>query len=111
MGGGLTKEDKKSRNQGSRPQVEVAAPLESREDLISAEGLSTPQPGPGSLARCAHWRDGDRKGSNLISRATLCLHFWRLLPKAATSLQTLTGEYCEKTADTSGCTQLLGGNP
>lgn len=50
----------------------MAAPLESRGDLISAEGLQVPQPGPGSLALAAwldvptHWRDGNRKGSNLI---------------------------------------------
>lgn len=47
------KEDQKSETKAEAP-VEVAAPLERRQDLISAEDLSTPQPGPGSLVRGAY---------------------------------------------------------
>lgn len=44
-GRGLTREDQKSRNQDSMSQVETATPLEGRKELVSAEGLQTPQPG------------------------------------------------------------------
>lgn len=85
-----------------KSETKAEASGENRQDLISAEGLSTPQPGPGSLVRC-----------NLTSRATLSLCQWTSIfgdrsPRAVTGLRTLTGMYREKTPYTSDCTWCKG---
>lgn len=100
------KEDQKSETKAEAPGGGGRSPGEKARPNLCGGPLNSPawpwQPGSRCLLK------GWGQGSNLTSRATLCLCQWTSIfgdrfPGAVTGLQTLTGVYCEKTVYTSDC--------